>query len=89
MFFFIFKDFIASKSLTVREAHNVAYVVYTSHLVILLLKHLIRGHNWLRLSVSRCAQSGLSIESCFLSSPARELSVSTRPSTTQTPCFFS
>lgn len=40
------------------EAHNVAYIVCTSHLVILLLKHPIRGggRNLLRLSVSRCAR---------------------------------
>lgn len=85
--FVFFKDFIASKSLTRREAHNVIHVVCTSHLVI-LLKHLMRGRNLLRLNVSRCAQFSLSTARCFFSSPARELSVSIRPRATQASFFL-
>lgn len=87
-FLFIFKDFITSKSLKGSRAHNVPYVVCSSHLVILLLKHLIRGHHLLPLSVSSCAQSSLSSLAGDEKKHLFILSVSTRPSTTQTPCSF-
>lgn len=43
-------------------AIEAAYMACTSHQVILLLKHLITGLNLLSLSVSRCAQSSLGVQ---------------------------
>lgn len=86
-FFSSSKDFMTFQSLKGNRAHNVVYVVCNSHLVI-LPKYLIRAHNMLPLSVSRCMELSVSKERCFFSSPARKLSVSTRRRTTQAPCFF-
>lgn len=87
-FFPIFKAFI-TKSLKGSKTHNIAYVVCSSHLVILLLKHLIRGRNLLPLSVSRCARSSLSSLAGDEKKHLSMLSVSTRPSTTHRPrCSF-
>lgn len=84
VFFLIFKDFI-TKSLKGSKTHNIAYVVCSSHLVILLLKHLIRGRNLLPLSVSRCARSSLSSLAGDEKKHLSMLSVSTRPSATHRP----
>jgi len=82
------KTCVSSKSQTGSGAHKVPHVVCSSHLVIPLLKHLIRGRNALPLSVSRCARSSLGSLAADEKKRLSTLSVSTRPSPTQGPCSF-
>lgn len=84
-----FKGLITSKSLKRSGAHNLVYIVCTSHKVILPLKHLIRGHILAPLNPSRCAESGFSMETCLLISCQRAKCQHASTSTTQAPCSFS